>query len=48
MCGVIQAQVHITDIYSNNLKGYTDLFAVNYGIILELRVIRQRFFFDTC
>lgn len=47
MCGVTQAQVHITDIYSN-LKGCIDLFAVNYGIILELRVIRQRFFFDTC
>ena len=39
--------MHITGIYSNILEGDTDLFAVHYGIILELRVIRQRGLFST-
>lgn len=47
MCGVIQAYVHITVVYGSNLKGYIDLFAVIYGIILELRAIRQRGLFST-
>lgn len=47
VCGVIQAYVHITGIYSNNLKGYIVLFAVNYGIILEIHVIRKRGLFST-